>query len=710
MQLPELVQLNTPFILILLIAFAAATGSYYLYRRTVPEMNTLWRIILSVLRGVVLFLVLALFFKPTLHLEFKRSKPVRIAVFADLSQSMEVKDDGISRLQMERQVMRYMDSQQNAAHVCQWFGFNDRVFPLPEDSLTAAPRATNLETVLKKIEELEPDAAVIVSDGNYTEGARPDVGDFRFRTRVFTIGLGDTTLRPDVFIADVQFQPVAYQNKKQGIIVRVGNQSLTRPMDVRVRFEIDGVAAATKTVRIARSGAQQEVTFEYTPKTIGLHRLGFVVDQISSEQNLSNNRRVVVQRILKSKITIAVLSGQPDYESKFIKLLLNRHPDFECRLFTQDRHGRWIGHKTPPDFAAYDVLVLSDFPSSFTHAGEIQKLLAAIKTNRPGLIFRLGTQTDIAKLKSLLPYLPVERLPVKVKPRLTLEYLPAPIEREPLLQIFEQAETGVRFWQSLPPLSVPLERLQLVSGSQILVRGVTARGETPVLVLQDKKGKKSALLVGTGFWRWYFLLQEEKELAQGYPNLLRHLVRRLAQKQKLKPVVMDDLPDQRYAGQDVALKAHLFDPDFKPLVDGSVRFDVRWKGQEFSLEAKGDSSGVYYARFTPPGEGKFVVVATGMKNQTVLGNDRQEFEVIPFEKELLTTTQNKKLLVQLAEQTGGAYYLPAQMDSLQRLFETQPKEERVVRDVDLWYRPFLLLLILTAIVAEWIIRKIRGLA
>lgn len=710
MQLPELVQLNIPFILILLTAFAAAAVAFYLYRRTIPDVKTGWRVLLAILRGLVLFFVFGLLFSPRLHLEYKKITQRTIAVFVDQSQSMRVKDDGLSRLARERRLVRQIRSFETKNNRCLWFGFDDRVFPLNPDSLSARPRGTNLEQVLKKIENLEPDAAILLTDGNVTTGAPPEAGDFRLTTPIFTVGLGDTAPGPDVFVSDVYFRPVAYQGKLQRLKVQVGSLALNGAKQVRVRFEVNGAAVALKKVKLSGSGAEQEVVFDYAPAKIGLQKLRFVIEKIAGEENTANNHRTVVQRVLKSRLKIAVLTGRPDYESKFMRLLLSGQEDFDCRLFAQDKNGRWIGTDRNPQFSGYDILILSDFPTAVTRAADIQKISSLIKKENPGLLLRFGSLTDGVRLKSFLSFLGIKEIPANTKPRKTLEYLPAATEPHPILQIFDTPETVSRFWQNLPPLLLPVSEPKLTARAEVLLRAVTGKGEQPVIIVQNKNRRKSALWLGSGYWRWYFLLQDEPELKEGYRNMLRRTVRWLSEKQKLQPVVLDELPRQIYLGQDVALTAHLYDADFNPVPDGNVRFDIRWQGQSFTVQAKGDSGGVYRARFSPPGEGKYEIVATGMKNDTPIGNDRQEIGVIPFEKELLNTTQNKPLLMRLSAQTNGVYLSPTQTDSLRKLFNTAPRQEMIVRDVDVWYRPLLLLLILTAIVAEWVIRKIKGLA
>jgi len=92
-----------------------------------------------------------------------------------------------------------------------------------------------------------------------------------------------------------------------------------------------------------------------------------------------------------------------------------------------------------------------------------------------------------------------------------------------------------------------------------------------------------------------------------------------------------------------------------------------------------------------------------------LGQDKIEVEVIPFEKEYLRLGLNSELLEQLANNSGGIFTDPEQLEGLFAQLEHKPRFSRIEKDLEMWYRPVLLFIILFSITLEWILRKRFGL-
>ncbi len=71
---------------------------------------------------------------------------------------------------------------------------------------------------------------------------------------------------------------------------------------------------------------------------------------------------------------------------------------------------------------------------------------------------------------------------------------------------------------------------------------------------------------------------------------------------------------------------------------------------------------------------------------------------------------NSNLLRQLAAETGGRYYTPSNAKNLAEDASYVNTGSSQIEEKDLWDMPFLYLLAIGAIAAEWGLRKRRGLA
>lgn len=710
MKLPDLIQINIPFIVILILAGLGALLSYVQYKKTLPEVRAGWRWSLAILRGLAVLLVLLVFFRPHLTVFYHQAKEKRIAVFVDRSQSMTVQDDSLVRWQEALRAVDKIRNLSGKATELNWYGFHSRVFAMSPDSVQPTLYGTNLLNVMKKNEHLSPDAAVLISDGNYTEGAYPAPGHAHIP--LFIVGVGRHTTDADVFIQDVNFKPLAYQGKKQSIIARIGSRALKKGVKSTVYLKVDGKTVHSTVVHLTPQAPLRDVPLSYIPKKNGQVRLEVWVSGLPDEKNTANNRRTLVQKVLKGKIKVVVLSGAVDYESKILHLLLQAQEDVQCDLFAQLKNGRWVGGQKP-QLNRCDVLILSNFPGPYSSSADVNQLLRQIQQLRCGLLFVTGKYVNNRLLELFKTYLPFSNMPRTISALPSLQI--SAKDNTPLLQLFQDQNTAQQFWQKVPPLEIFMSGGALEQDANVLLKGLTRRGDVPVLIVRKIRGQRSALFNGNGFWKWHFLLQDTPEIAKGYGNLLHLVVRWLSEKQKLQQVVLRSTEKIHYLGRPVHLKVHLFDAAYQPLSDGQVKIEVLWNKQTFYLDARrkrdgADSLGVFSASFVPPGEGKYVVNASGYRNELQLGKDRLIFEVIPFEKELLEVRQNSTLLREIANASGGKYVTVSGLDSLKEILNAPPQMVRIKKSFVLWDSLYLLLAVLGLIVLEWALRKFKGLA
>ncbi|WP_456409173.1 hypothetical protein, partial [Caldithrix abyssi] len=201
--MPELIQFNIPFIVVLLTAAAAFAVSYFFYRKTNPPIPEYARWVLLMLRALVFFLLFLIFFTPAVKLIFVKEKAEKIAVFFDNSRSMNVKDGDKMRWESVEKVAQALVSKKPASEI-KWFTFNASVQPLSHpDSLKPSEGATNFQAVFNAIRKQKPDRAIIVSDGVVTEGRIPSLTR-KIGSQVFTVVVGRAQSQTDVFISEVK--------------------------------------------------------------------------------------------------------------------------------------------------------------------------------------------------------------------------------------------------------------------------------------------------------------------------------------------------------------------------------------------------------------------------------------------------------------------------------------------------------------------------
>jgi hypothetical protein len=108
-------------------------------------------------------------------------------------------------------------------------------------------------------------------------------------------------------------------------------------------------------------------------------------------------------------------------------------------------------------------------------------------------------------------------------------------------------------------------------------------------------------------------------------------------------------------------------------------------------------------------KGTYKITATGSLSGTQLGTDAVEIAVqtplIEFDQPQL----NAALLQQLADASGGVYTPLMQIDTLPSKIKDVGGAIMTIHEDELWDSPFILLIAVGILSAEWLLRKRKGL-
>ena len=693
-RLPEFIRFNIPFLVLVLLLLAAAGLTFWHYRRTVPEISRFKKGLLMSLRFAVWALLLMLFFRPQLSLVFFKQKEIRTGVFVDRSLS-------VSPQEKQAEIQRILKAFPSASAVpLNWFTFNDRVQPASPDSLGQPSGSTNFSDLFKQINAARFDNVVLITDGYVTEGPLPQQLDLP-ETRLFTVGIGQNSTKPDWFIDDVQAAPTVYAHNSQQIRVRLGLNHIKKDTTATLRVWKNGTLFSVQKISLSPAvNGFRERTLKVDTGKPGMGNWLISLDTLNRETNTANNRRHFIQRILKKKVSVQIVAGVPGLDAKFLYERLNQNPDFEVSLLAERRDGSFIGSRSKRLRDTTDVLALIDFPGPFTTARTLKK----VNNSPAGRLLFLSEKSRANALEQLRLGSAFNRFGRLAKSRLQSVFIPS---HASVLQVFPSMDLTNRFWNTLPPVSSFFRVQQPQKGTHIWLNAA----QTPCIVSVTKNQNKWILLNGSGFWRWHFGLQDQPQLQEGYTRLLQNMVRWLALRKKIRPVVLETDAMQAKAGQSLPLTVYLYDDAMNPLSGGKVEIEARFDHQTIRLNAiPADSSGRYTAAFIPPHAGTYRFTALGYRQNTLIGKDWRAIDVLPVEKEWLHSGQNKTYLKRLAKENHGFYVTADGVDSLTAVLRPSGKTEKVKRHIPVWQSVWLLTLLLLFISAEWILRKRFGLA
>jgi hypothetical protein len=714
-SVPSYIRTNLSLFIILGIFLFAALFSYFLYRRTIPPLNSGWRVTLAVIRGIAVTLIVMLVFSPKLTLVWQQRVTDKVVLVIDRSASMGLVEKGESRLDRARKIAQSLWGilQRNAR--VSLYAFNTDTMSIPSPNIDSAQFATDMESALTHIIDKEKNltALIMLSDGNFTTGRNPLFSEALTRCRIYTIGIGDTMEIPDVLISDVQANKIVYQHKETPVQVNLMARGFTGK-ETLLQIREQGRVLAAQKVKINTTGGIIPVSLNIKPEQIGIRQYEISVDKLPGETLLANNKHLLVLEVLKSKIQVGILASQPDFDVKFLHLLLSANTDLQVKMAVTDQPLKRTVVSTDDVLDSVDVLILHDFPALTTSRENLQKLEKGLNTKKIPTLLLWGDHAATVNWDFISRYYAL-RVQSFLSPVLKTQVLPTETGKTlPIINIYSSDQENLNFWQQCPPIEYPFEKVEVGKNLRSVLETVALAGRenvrAPVLLIEQSAGCRNAYLLGSGFWRWYFMLAEDRLFQAGWQNILNNLVRWLSIPGSSSNVLISTDKRSYQVGETVRISCEAYDGAYNPVDDGMVHIKVSGPGGVFELEGGLVGQGTYTADFQLLGEGEYTLEAQALRNDVILGQASTRIVATPVNVEFLYTRQDYQLLKKLADKSGGRYVAEDNYRDLLGELNFPVRYQEVTQTYEIWQKALILLLIIFLFSLEWFIRKRLGLA
>ena len=483
------------------------------------------------------------------------------------------------------------------------------------------------------------------------------------------------------------------------------------------------------------------------------------------EATQKNNQRLAIVDRGGGPYRILYISGRPNWEFKFLRRasreetevqlvglirIAKREPKFEfrsrrgestnplfrgfgndkdetveqydepvlLRLGTRDADELRGGFpKSAEDLFPYHAVILDDLEASFFTQDQML-LLQSFVSERGGGFLMLGGYNSFVegnyRRTPIGEFLPVylTRQPASVaKQRFRLA-----LTREGWLQPWVRVrdnEPDERIRLAEMPDFETVNRVQGIKpGAAVLATVTQEDGESrPALVTQRfGKGRVSALLIGD-MWRWAMERKEptkESDLEKAWRQMLRWLVADVGQRIELETRKMTEDPHQG-----VELTVRVRDEKFLPMDNASVQVRVTDPDGTpllLTATASDEQAGVYRATHVPRKPGAYrAQVSVNASDQRRVGEREVGWTAEPAPDELRSLTPNRRLLEDLAAQTGGEIVRSEDLGTFSR--SLQRREAPIQRrHIDpLWNHWLVLAVSILCLTGEWGLRRWSGL-
>jgi uncharacterized membrane protein len=606
---------------------------------------------------------------------------------------------------------------------------------------------------------------LLLSDGNATDLGAEVGGELGpGLPPVYPVVVGGRDPQPDIALATVTVTQTAFEDAPVTIAAdldAVGQQGRTIEAEL---VDQAGKTVSRQSLPVTRDDETLSARFRLRPAEAGLsfYRVR-VAAPGAREATLANNARLVLVERPPGPYRILYVGGRPNWDYKFLRRGLDGDPALqlvallrvaprEPKFVFRGRGGEtsnplfrgFSGHDPeeverydqpvlvrmgirdaaelasgfptkPEDLFAYHALVLDDVESAFFTADQLG-LIERFVSDRGGGFLMMGGQESFRQGQ-------YEHTPLAQVLPVYLDRLPGDPPSGPLHFALTR-EGWLEAWTRLRDNEVAeRERLERMAPFHVLnqVRGAkpgatvlaTVTGEggrpQPALVVQRfGNGRAGAFTVGD-VWRWALgRVEVQADLARFWRQTTRWLVTDVPERVSVRA---ERRPAE--AGQPVTLRVRVRDRAFRPADEVQVALEVTAPdGGKTTLPATPEGeAGVFEASYLPRASGGYRVRARVTERDGRPGGEAETGWALDLDaEEHRSIRANPALLQSIARKTGGQVVALADLEAFARDLPRRGAPIVEPRTRPLWHGWGVFLVAVACFVAEWALRRRRGLA
>ncbi len=534
-------------------------------------------------------------------------------------------------------------------------------------------------------------AVILASDGIYNKGNNPVYEVQNLNFPVYSVTLGDTSIRKDLIMDEIKYNKVNFINSKFPLTVSVTANKLTgKYTDIKIYD--DTKLIYNQRIKINSDNYYKTFNLKIPAGKTGFHKLKITLSKIKDEVTYKNNSKQIIIEVSDKKQKILILSGAPHPDIAAISEALKLNRNFETDYFSVDKFNKSV--------SLYNLIILNQLPSVFISADNI--LNQVMKSDIP-VIFMLGTQSDLNKFDRLNTGLTTgaySNAPDEVTGKLNTKFN--------LFDINSEIET---ITLNSPPIVSAFGDYKLSGFSQILFYRQIKNINTQLPLIAFLNGnKKTAFITGEGIWRWriydYKLNQNHYLFNELINSIVQYLISK-ENKNRFNLISERIIPEN----QNVIFKAETYDKNFQLTKVDNINFQLTDSAKNISNFKFKRYGNAYRLNLKKLAAGDYKY-----KAETVIEGKKYRqngiFSVVPVNAEYAVTQANHELLFKIAKHTGGKMYSPEEekklLTEISKNENIKPVSYREKKNEPLINFKLIFFIILVLLSSEWFMRKYFG--
>lgn len=679
------------FLLCLLIGAAYGAALYLVGRGNSLSKTTRW--VLASLRFLSASLIACLLLAPLVRRDTnQREKPI-VVIAQDNSQSVLMcRDSAYYRNEYAHAMERLRKTLAGDYDVrCLTYGEKvaDGDAPLCQESATDI--SALLSDVANRFEGRNVGALILTGDGIFNQGLNPVSMTDGMAYPVYTVALGDTSVRRDACIANLRHNRIAYMGNQFPMEITVRASQLKGCQKVlSVSHEGKTVFSKTLTYSDNDYAVTEQVLLDAT--RAGLQTYTVAIAPAEDEVSVRNNSRSVTVEVIDGHRKVAIVAAAPHPDVAALRRSLEDNPNYEVSSFLAS------DFREQP--SQYSLIIFHNLPSA---GAPLPPSLSPLPPTVPA-IFVLGSQTDLSRFNSL-------HLGLEIFSKISRQNESTPLYNNNFT-LFTLDDGIRRQIEHFPPLGSPFGDYRLSGNTQSLftARVGSVNSGLPLVAFTQRQGARYGFVAGEGLWKWSMADYRANQSHEAFNTLVNKMVVYTSMQEGRDRFHIEAKPVYR-SGEAVTLEATLYNDNYELVNTPEVVVDIQnaeGKTSSYSFNRTSDAYSLNVGTLQPGRYSFKSQVSFGASTLSSAGS----FVVEALQLEDLDLVADHALLNTLASTTGGQMLPPQDIDQLPQLLKQRDDIKTVIysrtRYTELLNLPLVFILVIVLLGAEWAARKYHG--
>ncbi|MEM1059182.1 MAG: VWA domain-containing protein [Verrucomicrobiota bacterium] len=604
----------------------------------------------------------------------------------------------------------------------------------PQETVTAL--GESLRQLLEQYRGWPVSGILLITDGASNSGLPPVEAARLAREQsipLFVYGVGVT--EPVDLVAKTLTAPqIGFLEERMEVTAKFDTAGLG-PRTIRAVLRADGQEVDSQTIDVREDGSH-ELVFGFEPAEVGEVNLEATFQSFPEEISEENNTVSAKTRIVDKKINVLYIEQEPRWDFRYLLDLLQRDRRLlvKCIMIDGEPGLEKIEEspflpelpETKEDIFKYEIIILGDVDPKDLGPARMELLKEWVADSNGGLIFLAGGKHNPrdyvgTPLEDLLPIVPdvsvtSDAYAERVLEPFKLELTPAG-EDSSYLRMTDDFSQNLDIWEKFPGVRWTAAVTRAKPGAEILitdsrVEKSRAGRRMPVMALQGY-GSGETVFIGTDeTYRWRSRKGEEH-----YSQVWNSIMQSLALKRLQGASARTQLKANReryFVGDKVVISGKVYDEDFEPITAPTLEGKIDIKGLDadgqesdrtirLDVTAVANERGEFQGEFTAKEPGLYTYSSFQDPEAVV------KFEVVEAKIEQLETALNERLLASMADTAKGVFLREENLDTLPEKIAEQSATVATFKKIELYYSPWWLVLILTTLFLEWLLRRLLNL-